>query len=142
MVSLPSPHHQWSVSNSSVALVDSKIGLTCALSLGVTSVIVEDTRVVGHKQLSSLNVVLPDTISLYISPLSNSGDPLEEMKVNIPSMTRWYIVSGRQYLAQLKVFSSPYSQEIYTTEVNSFDSYKIFMSRYNTAAFINLFHDC
>lgn len=117
VVNLPSPHHQWSSSNSSVANVDSTSGLTNALSLGVTNVIVEDTRVTGHIQVSSLNVVLPDSLSLYMTPLSASGDPVQGTKA-IPSMTRWFGVSGHQYLIQMKVFSQgPDAQEIYITEV-------------------------
>lgn len=117
VVILPSPHHRWSVSNSSVAQVDSMMGLTKALDLGVATVVVEDTRVVGHVQVSSLNVVVPDSLSLYIASFSTSGDPLEGVKT-IPSVARWYVVSGRQYLIQMKVFSrGPDAQEIYITEV-------------------------
>ena len=117
MVTLPSPHHQWSVSNSSVAQVDSMMGLTKALGLGVATVAVEDTRVVGHIQVSSLNVVVPDSLSLFIAPFSTSSDPLEGVTA-IPSVARWYVVSGRQYLIQMKVFSrGPGAQEIYITEV-------------------------
>lgn len=93
------------------------MGLTRAVSLGQTAVIVEDTRVAGHMQLSSLNVVLPDTLCLYISPLSSSGDPIDRAS-SIPSVGRWYVVAGRQYLVQMKVFSQgPGAQEIYITEV-------------------------
>ncbi|MCI10005.1 nuclear pore membrane glycoprotein 210-like, partial [Trifolium medium] len=56
-VTLPSPHHQWSASNDSVAQVDSKTGLAYAWNLGMTAIAVEDTRVAGHVQVSSLNVV-------------------------------------------------------------------------------------
>ncbi|WRX20784.1 Bacterial Ig-like domain [Theobroma cacao] len=122
-VTFPSPHHQWSVSNCSVAQVDSMLGVINALTLGETTVIVEDTRVDGHSQLSSLNVVLPDTLSLYISLLSTSGDPLEGMEP-IPSVARWYVVSGKQYLIKLKVFSQgPYSHEIYITENDDVEFY-------------------
>ncbi|KAK4603548.1 hypothetical protein RGQ29_012174 [Quercus rubra] len=115
-VILPSPHHRWSVSNSSVAQADSMMGLTKALDLGVATVVVEDTRVVGHVQVSSLNVVVPDSLSLYIASFSTSGDSLEGVKT-IPSVARWYVVSGRQYLIQMKVFSrGPDAQEIYITE--------------------------
>ncbi|KAE8021482.1 hypothetical protein FH972_007367 [Carpinus fangiana] len=116
VVALPSPHHRWSVSNSSVGQVDSMMGLTNALGLGVTTVVVEDTRVVGHIQVSSLHVVVPDTLRLYIAPFSASGDPLEGAEV-IPPVARWYVVSGRQYLIQMKVFSrGPGAQEIYITK--------------------------
>ncbi|KAL5860539.1 hypothetical protein ACOSQ4_001835 [Xanthoceras sorbifolium] len=120
VVTLPSLHHRWSVSNPSVAEVDAMMGVTRALSLGETSVIVEDTRVAGHIQVSTLNVVLPDTLYLYISPLSGSGDPVEGTEA-IPSVARWYVISGRQYLIQMKVFSQgPGAQEIYITENDDF----------------------
>lgn len=116
VVALPSPHHRWSVLNSSVAEVDHLSGFAQALSLGVTSVIVEDTRVAGHMQVSSLNVVLPDTLCLYIMPLPVSGDPVDGLKA-IPSLARWFVVSGRQYIIQMKVFlGGPDAQEIYITE--------------------------
>ncbi|XP_022740408.1 nuclear pore complex protein GP210 isoform X2 [Durio zibethinus] len=122
-VTLPSPHHRWSVSNRSIAQVDSMMGVTHALTLGETTVIVEDTRVDGHSQLSSLNVVLPDTLCLYISLLSTSGEPVEGMEP-IPSVARWYVVSGKQYLIQLKVFSQgPYAHEIYITENDDIEFY-------------------
>lgn len=119
VVTLPSPHHRWFVSNSSVAQVDPIMGLTKALELGLTTVVVEDTRVAGHIQVSSLNVVLPDTLRMYIAPVSTSADSLGvEAAVAIASVARWYVVSGRQYLIQLKVFSrGPVPQEIYLTEV-------------------------
>jgi len=117
VVTLPSPHHQWSVSNASVAQVDSKTGLAYAWNLGMTAVIVEDTRIAGHVQVSSLNVVLPASLCLYISPLSSSGDPVEGVNSN-PLMTRWYVVAGRQYVIQIKVFAQDHdAQEIYITEV-------------------------
>ncbi|CBI34863.3 unnamed protein product, partial [Vitis vinifera] len=116
VVALPSPYHRWSVLNSSVAQVDSQMGLVNVLSLGVTTVTVEDTRVAGHIQMSSLHVVLPDTLCLYILPLSLSDDPLEGAK-SIPSGARWYAFSGQQYLIQMKVFSGgPGGQEVYITE--------------------------
>ncbi|KAK8586935.1 hypothetical protein V6N12_021454 [Hibiscus sabdariffa] len=122
-VTLPSPHHQWSVSNSSVARVDSMMGFINALTMGETTVTVEDTRVDGHSQMSSLKVVLPDTLSLYLSLLSTSGDPVEGMEP-IPPMARWYVVSGKHYLIQLKVLSrGPYAQEIYITESDDIEFY-------------------
>ncbi|KAK3033069.1 hypothetical protein RJ639_035695 [Escallonia herrerae] len=113
LVTLPSSFHRWSVLNSSVAEMDTMMGVAYALSLGVTTVSVEDTRVPGHVQMSSLHVVQPDSLSLYIIPLPLSGDPLEEV-IPIPSVSRWYIVSGRRYLIHVKAFSR--GQEIYITE--------------------------
>ncbi|KAL0662458.1 hypothetical protein Bca4012_099295 [Brassica carinata] len=122
-VQLPSSHHRWSALNSSVVQVDSLIGLTKALSLGVTTVVVEDTRVAGHIQGSSINVVTPDAFILYISPWSTSGDPTTESK-SFPSSMHWYVVSGRQYLMQMKVFSGrPDAHEIYITETDDIKLY-------------------
>ncbi|XAR51910.1 hypothetical protein NMG60_11006706 [Bertholletia excelsa] len=115
VVSLPSPFHQWSILNSSVATVDAS-GSIHALRLGLTSVVVEDTRVAGHAQTSSLHVVLPDSLHLYLLPLSDSGDLIDE-KNPISSVLRWYVVSGRNYLILLKVFPQGRdAQEIYLTE--------------------------
>lgn len=116
VVSLPSPFHQWSTLNSSVAQVDRAMGTTHALNLGVTAVVAEDTRVVGHMQISSLHVVLPDNLLLFMSPLSVSGDYIEGVEP-ISSVSRWYVVAGRLYLIHLKVFSpGPGTQEIFLTE--------------------------
>ncbi|KAI7979351.1 Nuclear pore complex protein GP210 [Camellia lanceoleosa] len=106
----------WSVLNSLVAQVDTMMGFGHALSLGVTSVIVEDARVAGHTQMSSPHVVVPDTLHLYMLPLSHYGDPIDETNP-IPSVSRWYVVSGRNYLILMKVFSrGPGAKEIYITE--------------------------
>ncbi|CAN8257909.1 unnamed protein product [Cochlearia groenlandica] len=122
-VHLPSPHHRWSTLNSSVAQVDSLLGQTNALTLGVTTVVVEDTRVAGHIQGSSINVVTPDAFVLYISPWSMSGDPNIESKP-FPSSMHWYVVSGRQYLIQMKIFSGrPNANEIYITETDDIKLY-------------------
>ncbi|KAL3833124.1 hypothetical protein ACJIZ3_007860 [Penstemon smallii] len=121
VVSLPSPFHHWSALNSSVAQVERKMGTVHALNLGVTAIVVEDIRVAGHMQISSLHVVLPDNLLLFMSPLSLSGDPIESVNHN-PSVARWYVVSGRLYLIQVKVFSpGPGAQEIYTTETDEIE---------------------
>ncbi|KAG5527197.1 hypothetical protein RHGRI_028185 [Rhododendron griersonianum] len=115
-IALPSPFHRWSVLNSSVAQVDTMMGVAQSLSLGITSVIVEDTRVAGHHQTSSLHVVLPDTLRLYLCSLSQSGEPVDEINP-ISSVSRWFVVCGRNYLIFMKVFSrGPDGQEIYLTE--------------------------
>ncbi|WCJ21095.1 Nuclear pore complex protein GP210 [Euphorbia peplus] len=117
-VTLPSPHHRWSVLNSSVAEVDSAMGFAHARNLGVTTVILEDIRVAGHRQMSSLYVVIPDSLRLYMTPLSISGEPMEGMTA-ISSVEPWYVVSGHQYLVQMKVFSlGPDAHEIYITEAD------------------------
>ncbi|XP_057962885.1 nuclear pore complex protein GP210 isoform X2 [Malania oleifera] len=115
-VTLPSPYYRWFASNSSVAQVDIMMGIAHALNLGVTIVTVEDTRVAGHIQMSSLHVVIPDNICLYILPLSLSGDPVEEINA-ISSVAWWYIIAGHEYIIHVKVFSQgPGAHEIYITE--------------------------
>lgn len=116
VVSLPSPFHQWSVLNSSVAHVDRAMGTVYTSNLGVTEIAVEDTRVVGHMQISSLHVVIPDNLLLFMSPLSSSGDHIEDSEP-IPSVSRWYVVAGRLYHILAKVFSpGPGAQQIFITE--------------------------
>ncbi|XP_022934341.1 nuclear pore complex protein GP210 isoform X2 [Cucurbita moschata] len=133
VVTLPSPHYRWSSSNSSIAHVASDLGLTSALRFGVTAVTVEDTRVVGHIQMSSLNVVMPESLHLYITPLPIVDEPVEGIERSV-SLANWYIVSGRQYLIQLKVFSrGPDAQEIYITEsddVQLYDNQSQFLRTY------------
>lgn len=103
-------------------------GLVHAQNLGMATIFVEDTRVAGHIQVSSLNVVLPDSLCLYIAPLSSSGDPVEGINP-IPSKARWYIISGHQYLIQMKVLAhGPDAQEIYITEVVCISFCSYFMS--------------
>ncbi|CAN4082059.1 unnamed protein product [Withania somnifera] len=117
LVTLPSAFHRWSVSNSSVAQVDRMVGTSKALNLGIATVTVEDTRVVGHTQVSSFHVVLPDSLSLYILPLSLSGDHIEGIEPT-PSGARWYVVSSREYLIQVRIFSKGTwsHQEVHITE--------------------------
>ncbi|XP_042500148.1 nuclear pore complex protein GP210 [Macadamia integrifolia] len=116
VVTLPSPYHQWSVLNSSVAQVDTTMGLAHALDLGATTVTVEDIRVAGHVQISSLHVVIPDALYLYMVPVSISGAPVEGIEA-IPSTMLWYAVVGQQYVIHVKVFSlGPIAQEIHLTE--------------------------
>ncbi|KAF9590251.1 hypothetical protein IFM89_032029 [Coptis chinensis] len=115
-IPLPSPHHQWSVVNSSVAQVDSHLGVAHALNLGVTTITVEDTRVAGHVQMSSLHVVIPDTLRLYKIHVTASDDPIEGI-TSTSSSVRWYVVAGQQYAIHLKVFSGGSDgHEVYITE--------------------------
>ncbi|CAA0831085.1 Nuclear pore complex protein GP210 [Striga hermonthica] len=87
-----------------VAQMESALGTVHAVNLGVTAVVVEDTRVVGHMQISSLHVVVPNNLLLYMSPLFLSGGQIDVVEP-IPSVSRWYVVSGRLYLIRVKVFS-------------------------------------
>ncbi|KAH0462028.1 hypothetical protein IEQ34_009603 [Dendrobium chrysotoxum] len=116
LIELPSSHHQWSVQNCSVARVDSMMGTVYALRLGMTNVVVEDTRVSGHIQTSALHVVVPDNLLLYLIPVTSSIDPFEGIDP-IPSSGVWYVFPGQLYVVYMKVFSEgPDSNEILITE--------------------------
>ncbi|KAL9246241.1 hypothetical protein vseg_019803 [Gypsophila vaccaria] len=115
VVPLPSPFHHWSSSNASIAQVDSTMGVVHALNLGETSIMVEDNRVAGHVQISSLSVVVPDHICLFLSPISKSGDLVDGTEPLL-SNGRWFVVVGRHYLVELRVFSQgPSARVIHTT---------------------------
>ncbi|XP_074275276.1 nuclear pore complex protein GP210-like isoform X3 [Silene latifolia] len=115
VVPLPSPFHRWSSTNSSIAQADYSMGIVHAMNLGETSIVVEDIRVVGHVQISSLNVVVPDHIYLFLSPISINGGPLEGAEP-VVSNGRWFVVIGRYYLVEVKVFSrGPTARVIHTT---------------------------
>lgn len=116
-IPLPSPYHRWSAMNSSVAQVNSLTGTARALNLGITTITAEDTRVAGHMQMSSLHVVIPDSLYLYKLPLTSYGDPVEGIS-STPSTGRWYVVVGQQYVVHMKVFSGGIDgHEIHITEV-------------------------
>ncbi|KAG0478243.1 hypothetical protein HPP92_012962 [Vanilla planifolia] len=132
VIELPSPHHQWSVHNSSVARVDSMMGIVRALQLGMTNVIVEDIRVYGHLQTSALHVVLPEKLSLFLVPVTSSFDLVEGVDL-IHSANVWYVFLGQTYIINMKVFSEgPDVNEILVTkdtdlmlEGNNFDFWDI-----------------
>ncbi|XP_074274983.1 nuclear pore complex protein GP210 isoform X2 [Silene latifolia] len=91
------------------------MGIVHAMNLGETSIVVEDIRVAGHVQISSLNVVVPDHIYLFLSPISINGGPLEGVEP-VVSNGRWFVVIGRHYLVEVKVFSrGPTARVIHTT---------------------------
>ena len=119
---MPSKFHRWSASNSTVARVDSASGSARGLNFGITHVIVEDTRVTDHYQFSTLHVVLPDKLCLYIMPISGVTSSLEATKDS--SSVPWFVVIGRDYVVLMKVFTrEPDANEIYITQVNIFLSY-------------------
>ncbi|ERN13772.1 hypothetical protein AMTR_s00049p00191680 [Amborella trichopoda] len=115
-IPLPSQYHIWSVVNSSVALVDPLMGIAYAQNLGITNIIVEDIRVAGHQQISSMHVVMPDRIVLFLLPITISSVPLEGREA-IPSSVPWYLVVGQDYVVHLKVFSPEYRERaLYITK--------------------------
>ncbi|KAJ1288978.1 hypothetical protein BS78_02G130300 [Paspalum vaginatum] len=117
-VKLPSQYHRWHATNSSVAQVDGSLGSLHALSLGFTKVIVQDTRVEGHEQVSSVHVVIPRTLFLYLVPIMDDSVHLHGV-TNIPSTKVWYIYPGRKYMVLAKAFAEGFdASEIYITEEN------------------------
>ncbi|XP_051189761.1 nuclear pore complex protein GP210 [Lolium perenne] len=120
VVNLPSQYHLWHVTNSSVAQVDSSLGVVHALNLGFTNVVVEDTRVSGHQQVSSLHVVIPRTLFLYLAPVMADSDHLHGI-TNIPSSAAWYVFPGKEYIVLAKAFAEGFdTREIFITEENNF----------------------
>ena len=117
VITLPSPHHRWSATNSTVAQVHGEMGIAYALNLGITDIVVEDTRLSGHVQTSCMHVVVPDKLVLYLVPLAITSY-LPEGEKTIPSSVIWYVFPGQEYIIHMRVFShGPDVKEIYITEV-------------------------
>lgn len=117
VIDLPSRHHRWYVTNSSVAWIDGVMGTTHALNLGFTDIIVEDIRVSGHIQTSSMHVVIPHKLSLYLVPVTNASIPLQGI-TPIPASNIWYVFPGQEYAISVKAFADESdANEIHITEV-------------------------
>lgn len=100
-----------------MAQVDSSLGISRALSLGFTKVVVEDTRVEGHEQVSSLHVVIPRTLFLYLVPIMDDSAHFHGI-TNIPSSEVWYVYPERKYMVLAKAFAEGFdAREIYIAEV-------------------------
>uniref|UniRef100_A0A0E0B6Q8 BIG2 domain-containing protein n=1 Tax=Oryza glumipatula TaxID=40148 RepID=A0A0E0B6Q8_9ORYZ len=111
-------HHHWHVTNSSVAQVDSSLGVLHALSLGFTNIVVEDTRVSGHAQVSSLHVVIPQALFLYLVPVVDDSAHFHGI-TSIPSSEVWYVFPGRKYVVLAKAFAEGFDfKEMFITEEN------------------------
>ncbi|KAG8050281.1 hypothetical protein GUJ93_ZPchr0009g538 [Zizania palustris] len=118
VVNLPSQYHHWHATNSSVAQVDSSLGVLHALNLGFTNIIVEDTRISGHAQVSSLHVVIPQTLFVYLVPVMDDSIHLHGI-ASIPSSEVWYVFPGRQYMVLVKAFAEGFDfKEMFITEEN------------------------
>jgi nuclear pore complex protein Nup210 len=106
------------VTNSSVAQVDSSLGVLHALSLGFTNIVVEDTRVSGHAQVSSLHVVIPQALFLYLVPVVDDSAHFHGI-TSIPSSEVWYVFPGRKYVVLAKAFAEGFDfKEMFITEEN------------------------
>uniref|UniRef100_A0A0E0B6Q7 BIG2 domain-containing protein n=1 Tax=Oryza glumipatula TaxID=40148 RepID=A0A0E0B6Q7_9ORYZ len=118
MVKFKLKHHHWHVTNSSVAQVDSSLGVLHALSLGFTNIVVEDTRVSGHAQVSSLHVVIPQALFLYLVPVVDDSAHFHGI-TSIPSSEVWYVFPGRKYVVLAKAFAEGFDfKEMFITEEN------------------------
>lgn len=108
-IRLPSPYHHWSVSNASVAEVDPSMGKVFSRNIGNTIVVVEDIRVKGHQQISSLFVTIPFTLQLHLAPLHFKGASqhaiLKRETTLVSSDVPWYLVVGWDYVIQVLAFS-------------------------------------
>ncbi|KAL6601453.1 hypothetical protein ACP70R_044673 [Stipagrostis hirtigluma subsp. patula] len=119
VVKLPSQYHRWHVSNSSVAQVDSSLGILHTLSLGFTEVVVQDKRVSSHEQVSTLHVVIPRTLFLNLLPIMDDSSHLHGIP-NVPSSKVWYVYPGRKYMVHAKAFAEGFdAREILITEMTS-----------------------
>ncbi|KAJ7521110.1 hypothetical protein O6H91_19G038600 [Diphasiastrum complanatum] len=124
-VQLPSPHYEWLVTNSSVATVDNT-GLLHGKDLGVTMVVVQDNRVPGHQQTSTVHVVTPSVIRLYLYPLSVKGVgprvPISAGPFISSADILWHLVVGRDYVVQVLVFSEKSTiRPLYLTQDNELE---------------------
>lgn len=100
-----------------MAQVDRSLGTLRALSLGFTEVVVEDTRVSGHEQVSSVHVVIPRTLFLYLIPIMDDSSHLHGT-THIPSSKVWYVFPGQKYKVLAKAFAEGFdAREISITEV-------------------------
>lgn len=99
-----------------MAQVDREMAIASALNLGNTNVVVEDTRLSGHVQTSSLHVVIPDKMSLYLLPITNVSNLAG--KIELTSSIVWYVFPGQEYIIHVKVVSQgPDAEELFITEV-------------------------
>lgn len=107
VISLPSPHHRWSLDNSTVADIDTVSGFITARTYGSTVVTVEDLRLSGHQQTSTIHVVRPISLVLSLSPLlgKETGAVSNVKQSVVLSDSNWQVVAGRKYVVQAFAFS-------------------------------------
>eukprot|EP00898_Chlorokybus_atmophyticus_P009263 jgi/Chlat1/967/Chrsp108S08619 len=67
VVSMPSGHYKWSVSDPSVASIDEAMGEVRARRGGSAEVTVEDVRVPGHKATAVLHVCVPHALEVNVA---------------------------------------------------------------------------
>ena len=79
------------------------LGIAHALNFGITNIIVEDSKVSGHVQISSFHVVTIDKLCLYMVPVTNASAPLDGA-APIPSLVVWYVFPGQEYIIDIRFF--------------------------------------
>ncbi|XP_024536204.1 nuclear pore complex protein GP210 [Selaginella moellendorffii] len=118
-IPLPSVYHKWSVTNEAVASVDQNSALIAAKVVGVTNVIVEDVRVKGHQQMATVHVVIPTRLELHLLPLYKKEAHSRKLDVEgRVSGETWYIVSGREYVVNVRAFALDSARALYLTQSN------------------------
>jgi nuclear pore complex protein Nup210 len=107
VIPLPSPNHRWSLDNSKVADIDTVSGFITARTYGSTVVTVEDLRLTGHQQTSTIHVVRPISLVLSLSPLlgKGTGAVSSGKPPVVMSDSSWQVVAGRKYVVQAFSFS-------------------------------------
>ncbi|TVU10546.1 hypothetical protein EJB05_44087, partial [Eragrostis curvula] len=80
--------------------------------------VAQDTRVSGHEQVSSVHVVIPRTLFLYLIPIMDDSTHLHGT-THIPSSKVWYVFPGQKYKVLAKAFAEGFdAKEISITEEN------------------------
>lgn len=104
---MPSKHHRWSLDNFTVADIDPLSGLITAHTYGSTIVTVVDLRLTGHEQTSTIHVVNPLSLALYLSPLpvKGTGALVSRHRPLVTSDSPWQVVTGHKYVVQALSFS-------------------------------------
>lgn len=122
VIKLPSPYHRCFIMDSAVAEIDQSMGSLSTKSLGSTNVIVQDLRVSGQQQLSSLHVVVPSSLNLYLTPVFSKGasqHTIIRREARLKSSdTPWCLVVGWDYVVEVMAFSAQSgSSSLFLTKV-------------------------
>lgn len=122
---MPSPHYRWSLDNSTVADIDTVSGFITARTYGSTVVTVEDLRLTGHQQTSTIHVVRPTILVLSLSTLLGKGTGVVSSGKSpvVMSDSTWQVVTGRKYVVQAFSFSKESgNQPLLLTKVRPFSN--------------------
>lgn len=98
-------------------------GFITARTYGSTVVTVEDLRLIGHQQTSTIHVVRPINLVLTLSPLLGKGAIAVSSgkQPGVLSDGSWQVVVGRKYVVQAFAFSKESgNQPLLLTNVRRF----------------------